>query len=60
MTPRLSSIVINLEEEQWSSEGEAVDVDYSLPHLTKPMTTPGLASVLWGNPLRYVPVLIIC
>ena len=40
--------------------GKAVDVDYSLPHLTKPMTTPGLASVLWGNPLRYVPVLIIC
>ena len=59
MTPRLSSIVTDLEEQR-GSEGEAVNVDYSLPHLTKPMTTPGLASVLWGNPLRYVPVLIIC
>ena len=38
-------------EEQLDSEaGDVVDVDYSLPHLTKPMTTPGLAIGLVGQP----------
>ena len=56
----LSSIVTNLEEQLDSEAGDVVDVDYSLPHLTKPMTTPGLAIGLVGQPHRYVQVLIIC
>ena len=49
----MGSIVTDLEE-QLDNEGKAgdiVDVDYSLPHLTKPMTTPGLAIGLVGATL---------